>query len=480
MMNQRLCSPPLSEMELKKLFRSAWKYDPAYAMTELGNAQLFGDRHAHDLRWVFESKSWIVWGGFRWEFDKTGHVMQLMKTEMRKLSHAALDIEHDDARKAAIMWARKSEMRRVIDNSLALVPSEPGTTITQSQLDANPWLYACQNALIDLRTGKPVTAQREHLITKSANVQFDPSATCSRFIKFLDRILPNPEVRRFIQRYFGYALTADTREQCMLICWGTGSNGKSTLIGVMQNLMGDYGTQAATSTWMQKRDTIPNDVAALAGRRLVVSSEFEEGMRISQSLLKGATGEDKLSARFMRGEWFEFQPQFKIVFATNHKPVFDGGDAAMVRRIRLVEFGIKIPAEERDRTLPKQLEEEMPGIFNWLLAGCLEWQQHGLPIPDEVAKTTEEYARDSDNIGQFILDRCETKDKYNTASRPIYMAYLSWCAENNLRPYSVARFKQALIDRGFKSKRSSKGQEFQGLRCIRQDIEYKEAGEYEY
>lgn len=478
LINQRLCSPPLGEPELRKLFRSAWRYEPGYEHTELGNAQLYNDTYGTDLKFVYESKRWLCWDKLRWKEDLSGRVLHCMKIEMRRQLHRAIDIEDPNARKAAVGWAKKSEMKNTMLNSLALVPSEPGMTVPQNALDADAWLLACRNVILDLHSGRPVEPAREQLITKSAAVDFDSDARCPRFMAFLEQIVPSAAVREFLKRYFGYALTSDMREQCMLICWGKGSNGKSTLLNAMLSLMGDYGTQAAAQTWLVKRDTIPNDVAALAGKRLVISTEFNEGERIAASLLKSAIGQDTIKARFMRAEWFDMIPQFKIAFGTNHKPLIDGSDGAMVRRLRLVQFGVQVPEGERDLTLPDTLKTELPGILNWALDGCLAWQRDGLTFPDEVRKSTNDYAQDSDSLGQFVLDCCERGALFASPAQPLYVAYMKWCEANGHRPLNASRFKQALIDRGHGSKRAKTGVMVEGLKLLAKHQEVERYNEY--
>jgi putative DNA primase/helicase len=464
-LNDTLCTPPLGKDELKKLFKSAWSHQPGYQLTELGNAHRLLDEHGDDLKLVYESECWLYWNGMRWVKDETRRAEWLMTSVMREVHLKALDTPSDDVRKATIRWAMQSESRRVINNSLALAPAAGNLIVKQERLDANPWLFATRNMVIDLRTGKPTQAQRSQLITKCAAVDYDPKAKCPRFLAFLEQIIPSRYVREFLQRYFGYALTGDTREQCMTILHGTGSNGKSTLLNAIKSVSGDYATQAATSTWLQKRDgSIPNDVAALAGARLVVSIEFENNARIAASLLKSAVGQDTLKARFLHAEFFDLVPQFKIAFATNHKPIIDGSDYAMVRRLRLVEFGVQVAEEQRDKTLPDQLLSEASGILNWLIEGCLSWQADGLPIPDEVRKATSEYAHESDDLGQFIDDKCEKRKDYRVSSSVLQRAYTGWCIDSGTRPLTASHLKRALSDRGYKHTKTKTGNQYLGLR----------------
>lgn len=479
--NSTLCVPPLTEHELKKAFRSAWNHSPSYEMTELGNSERFSDHHGENLKFVRDTKNWLHWDGLCWAEDRSDRAMHLMKLEMRRMLHEAREIPNEEFRKPAVMWAKKSEARNVMQHSLQLVPSERGMTMCVEDLDPDPWLIATKNAVLDLRTGRPVSATREQLITKRFDVTHDPKAQCPTFLKFVEQILPSEPVREFIKRYFGYAMTGDTREQCMVICWGSGANGKTTLLNTFLNMWGEYGRTTPATTWVQSKDPskIRNDLASLTGRRLVISSEFEQNQQMAASLLKGATGQEKQSVRFLFNEYFEMTPLFKVAFAANHIPLIDGSDSALVRRLRLVEFGRVIPEEERDKALPEKLKAEASGILNWLLDGCQAWLNAGLSYPDEVRKSTSEYAESNDSLGQFIDERCEVAEAHDCTAKAIYMAYMAWCAQQGSRPASTARFKRGLNDRGYVSIKTKSSNKFVGIRpALQHEVAQYSQAEY--
>ena len=207
-----------------------------------------------------------------------------------------------------------------------------------------------------------------------APVEFDPEAACPTFRAFLETIFANNEnITEFLQRVLGYALTGNTREQIVNILCGTGSNGKSTLLGVIADILGDYAAQIESSTLMVKRgESINNDIARLAGRRFVSAIEAEAGKRLAESLVKTMSGGDRIVARFLHKEFFEFKPEFKVFLATNHRPRIYGTDHAIWRRIRLVPFDVVIPDDEQDSTLPEKLRRELPGVLAWMVSGCLD------------------------------------------------------------------------------------------------------------
>jgi len=202
---------------------------------------------------------------------------------------------------------------------------------------------------------------------------------------------------------------------------------------VIRALLGDYGQQAPAETFLDHRDSIPNDVARLRGARFVAATELTEGRRLNEALVKRMSGGDAMVARFMRGEWFEFTMQGKVWLASNHLPTIRGTDEAIWRRIRLVEFGVTIPAEERDQHLAEKLRRELPGILNWAIEGCLAWQTNGLGNPDAVVQATAGYRDEMDVLGGFLADACVTTESAKAKASQLYDAYTSWAATNGER-----------------------------------------------
>jgi len=201
----------------------------------------------------------------------------------------------------------------------------------------------------------------------------------------------------FMQRAVGYALTGDVGEQCLFVMWGTGANGKSTFVETLHALLGDYAQKAEMRTLLHRdTDTVRNDLARLRGARLVSAVEIGRGKRLNEELVKELTGGDTITARFLVREYFEFRPEFKLFLAVNHKPQIHGTDEAIWRRVKLVPFNVYIPPEERDKALGGKLRAELPGILNWALEGCLEWQRGGLREPEEVIAATADYRREQD------------------------------------------------------------------------------------
>ena len=322
---------------------------------------------------------------------------------------------------------------------LELAKSE--VPVLPDELDTHPWLMNAPNGVVDLRTGELRPHRREDMMTKIAGAEYDPKVPTPKWAGFVERVLPDEELRVFVQRGSGYSATGDTSEQCLFINHGNGANGKSTWQEILAAALGDYAMRTPTKTLLATRsDSIPNDVARLKGARFVSASESEEGRHLAESLIKELTGQDTISARFMRGEWFDFKPTHKLWLSTNHKPQIRGTEDAIWRRIMLIPWNVQIPPAEQDRTLLEKLHSELPGILAWVVRGCVAWQREGLRPPDEVTRATAEYRAEMDVMSAFLDECCEQRANAWTYARDLYKAYEWWCMETGERAESQKRF----------------------------------------
>ena len=270
---------------------------------------------------------------------------------------------------------------------------------------------------------------------------------------------------RFVQKAMGYSLSGDVREQCLFILWGTGANGKSTFLNVLQELFGDYACTTGTETFMKKTSEQSNDLARLKGIRLVTTTEVEQGKALSESLIKQITGGDEITARFLYGEYFSFKPTFKIFMATNHKPKIRGADNGIWRRIKMIPFTVTIPAEQRDKTLTEKLIAENSGILNWLIQGYALWRKEGLNEPEAIRDANEEYRMDMDAVGTFVND-CFDLDasmRWRLPNQMLYQTYIKWCNANNERVMSQKWLTMRMSEKGFKRMVSNTGRIWLGL-----------------
>lgn len=435
----------------------------AHHYTDLGNAERLVDRHGGKLRYCFSWQRWLFWDGRRWVPDDMGGAEALLKETLRALLADAHELDDDGARRKLLRHVLDSERAARIRGALDLARSEHGIPIVPAQFDTDPWLLNVANGTVNLRTGTLRPHRREDLITKLAPVSFDPNAKAPLWLKFLRHVLPDADSRRFLQRYVGYALVGITVEQLLAILYGGGANGKTTTVETLLELVGDYAQQAPAETFLERRETIPNDVARLRGARLVSASEFDEGRRLNETLVKRMTGGDRLTARFMRGEWFEFTPTFTVLLATNHKPIVRGTDEAIWRRIRLVPFSVTIPPAERDPELRDKLREEFPGILRWAVLGCLDWQRHGLGTSGAVDQATAAYREDSDLLGDFLAERCVLDAAASAKAGDLYGCYVDWCQENHSQPLSQQAFGRRLSERDLEQRRTGGARWWTGI-----------------
>jgi P4 family phage/plasmid primase-like protien len=452
--------PPIAAESAKQA-----KSGPQWRLTDSGNGERLVARHGRDMRYCGPWKCWLYWDGTRWTRDDVFRVRSWTKQVARNILAEALPIQDRELRDSVIAWSQRSESTAARTAMLTAAESEVGIPILPNDMDTHLFLLNVLNGTIDLHTGCVKRHDRNDVLTKLAPVRYDPTATCPTFMAFLERVLPDPEVRLFVQRAVGYCLTGDVSEQCLFFLHGGGANGKSTLLTVLQALMGDYARQAAPELLVNRNgERHPTELADLFGARAVMSIEVDEGKRLAESLVKQMTGGDKMKGRFMRADFFEWLPTHKLFLAANHKPTIRGTDYAIWRRIHLVPFTVTIPKAERDGKLPAKLAAELPGILNWAIAGCLDWQKHGLGVPQAVTDATEEYRADQDVFGDFLTERCVKDPQARELAGNLWAAWKSWCESNGEKEGTQKSFGLRLGERGFEQKRTNTGRFWRGIR----------------
>jgi putative DNA primase/helicase len=473
--NEQRCQPPLERGEVQGIARSVAKYPVGASTaqepyTDLGNAKRFIARHGHELRYVPAWGKWLIWDGARWAVDKTEEVTDRAKETIRSFYGELTGIFDDDKRRAFNQHIARSESYGRIVDMLALARSELDISITPDQLDCDSWLLNVRNGTLDLRTGQLRAHQQADLLTKCAPVVYDPEASCPTWEAFLHRILDgDTALIRFVQKAVGYSLTGSTEEQCLFMLYGTGANGKSTLIQTVSALLGDYARQTPTETLLIKPgDTVRNDLARLQGARFVAAVEAEGGRRLAEVLVKQLTGGDTITARYLYKEHFEFQPTFKIWLAVNHKPVVQGTDHAIWRRVCLLPFTVTIPQGEQDKRLAEKLKGELPGILHWALEGCLAWQKEGLESPSAVQQVTKKYREEMDVIAAFFEQCCVMGPQQRVRAGAVYAAYEAWCKDMGETPISRKALAGTFKERGLQSDHDRNGTLWCGI-ALRND-----------
>lgn len=418
--------------------------DAAFAMTDLGNAKRLAARHAEDWRWLPEL-GWMRFDGVRWARDAERKIGLVAAEVARGIYAEALAATDDTRRKALVAHALKSESRRALEAMEVL--ARPRVADLLERYDQQPFLMAVENGAVDLLTGELRTATRDDRLRLKAGVTFDPAATCPLWDRFLREIFAgDDELIAYVQRAAGYSMCGVNDEQVLFIAHGGGKNGKSTMIEVLSTLLGEYAQAVPADTLMLKRGDggVPNDIARMTGVRFGPTVEVEDGKKLAESLVKRITGKDKISARFMRGEWFDFYPVIKLWIVTNHRPVITGTDDAIWRRIHLIPFNVTIAPERRDLRMKEKLLAEAAGIFNWMAAGFRAWRAEGLCAPRAVTDATDAYRTDMDTIGEFLRECCMLGAQHRERKTAVYAAYVRWCGESGYRDMSKKQFYEKM------------------------------------
>ena len=427
--------------------------------TDWGNAQRLVRLDGDELRYCWIWGKWLVWDKRRWRVDDKGGVYRRAKASVKSLYGAAATATEAAASKELASWAMKSEAQARLEAMITSAQSEPGIPLLPGDLDANIWRFNTENGTLDLRTGELRPHSMSDLITKLGGVRFDSEAKCPVFDAFLDKIFNSDiELIEYLQRTLGRSLTGDVSEHRLEIWHGSGANGKSTLITAILGVLGDYGMSAAPGLLLKQRNEVhPTGLADLKGARFVSSVEIGEGRRLNEELIKMLTGGDTLKARFMREDFWSFDPTFKLFVALNHRPTIVGSDHAIWRRVRLVPFSVVIPDEQQDKQLGEKLKAERAGILNWLIQGCLDWQEHGLTEPEAVRVATNDYRAEQDLVAAFVDECCTMNPNAKVLSGDIYNAYATWCKNSHEEPLGKRAFGLRLGDQGFTSDRKGHG-----------------------
>ncbi|MHB1330256.1 MAG: DNA primase family protein, partial [Gemmatimonadales bacterium] len=434
-------------------------------LTDVGNGRRFAQQHGAYVRYVPDQGIWRVNHGKCWLEDRTHQVERFAKATALSIYEEAQAATDSQTKQRLAAHAARSEAAPRLEAMLRMARSEPGIAMLADQFDTDPMLLNVNNGTLDLRADADGTfTLRPHNpadnITRLAPVTYDPLATAPAFERFLGRIFDgDAELIAFVQRAIGYALTGMTTEHVLFLLFGPGGrNGKTTLLELIFRLLGDYAAAADFSLILARRNEGPrNDLAQLPGARFVRASEANEGARFDEARLKEMTGADTLTCRALYKDLFSYRPQFKLFLATNTKPEIRSLGEAIWSRIRLIPFSITIPESERDGALPEKLAAELPGVLNWALAGCRDWQRQRLNPPARVLMATAAYRSESDTVAAFLDDRCRLAPGERVAASWIYQAYRTWATGLGEPVMSQKAFGNRLGEKGLHRVRASGG-----------------------
>jgi P4 family phage/plasmid primase-like protien len=421
--------------------------------TEDALADAFADRHQEGWRYVAPWGQWLTWSGAVWRRENTLQAFDLARRICRE---AAVCAETAKIRTKLSTAATVAAVER-------LARSDRRHASTTEIWDGDPWSINTPAGIVDLRSGASGRHDPQRYMTKLAGAA--PGGDCPIWMAFLETLSGGDrDLQAYLQRMAGYCLTGVTTEHALFFFYGTGANGKSVFANTLTAIMGDYATAAAMDMFMATHgDRHPTDMAGLRGARMVTSIETEQGSRWAESKLKALTGGDRITARFMRQDFFEFTPQFKLLVVGNHKPSIRNVDEAMRRRLHMVPFTVTIPPAKRDKSLSDRLLAERDGFFAWALAGCLEWQRTGLRPPAAVMAATEDYFEAEDAVGRWIEERCTVGPSRSATSAMLYGDWKAWAEANGEYAGSQKRFSESLTTRGYERRNTNSARGFRGI-----------------
>lgn len=443
------------------------------------NAERLIEWFGPNLRHIPKWNKWLTWDRARWTESPQRALAAAVQTARMMLEEATaklegvqaawekvrtLDVEDEQRKKGerelknaqrVFAHACRSQNSGSVHAMLNLGATHKTVETNHELLDAHAMKLNVANGTLDLTTGELEPHRREDLFTRLCPVGFDPHAKCPQWERFLERVQPDTMMRLYLQRIAGYLLTGSVREQVLFFFHGGGKNGKSVFTSTLLALLGpDLAMPAPRDMLFLGKGEHATREASLHRKRMVLASEIGEGKRLDEALVKDLTGGERIAARRMREDFWDFDPTHKIVISGNHKPIIAGGDEGIWRRVLLVPWGIKIPDEEQDRALAEKLKAELPGILTWALAGCLEWQRVGLQTPDQVKAASIEFRAESDTLGQFLDSCLEFRDDHRITCKALREKYIEWCDElGHEHPVGPRKLAERLRERGVRSTR---------------------------
>lgn len=424
---------------------------------DLANARWLVAMHGDRLRHIVPRKKWLVWDGTRWQIDHSGQVWRYTKD-------AADMLPKRTGKRPA-----RAQTKAGIRDMLELAATEEPVAVVPQQLDTDAALLNCQNGTLDLRTMELKPHDPDDLITKICGASYDPDAKAPEFERFLERVQPDEDMRRFLARLFGHALLGQVVEHVLAIMYGTGANGKTTLVEAVTAAFGDYAAPTDPGLLIDRGEVHPTGTADLFGLRLAVTHETDEGRRLAEGTVKRLTGGDTIKARGMREDFWDFKPSHSIVMHTNHKPLVRGSDEGIWRRLRFIPFDTVIPENERDGKLPERLQGELDGILTWIVDGYREWVSRGLDEPSSVTEATAAFRGESDMLATFLEQRCLVNPYTHVRSSDLFEAWREWAKAEGIEAGSQTAFSRQLTERGYDKDHTMHGKIWRGIGLLTEE-----------
>lgn len=466
----------------KKVIQVDQVWCDGYAFTDFGNSERLIAKTSGKILYCPTNDSWYIWGdnGY-WNKDSTSVIKEYAKSTILSMHKDAQSSPDFKLQALYERWATTCEKLEHVNAMIKLASSDPMVATPLDKFDKDIHLFNMLNGTYDLENHMFLQHDRENRITRQVGYSYDSTAQCPNFLKFIERIFRSQKekdnVIRYIQKAMGYTLTGEVSQQCIFLLYGSGSNGKSTLLETMRMLLGDYGTTiASASLTTQKNEGVRNDIARLPKIRFVVASENAKGTIIDEELIKKLTGGDEVTARFLFQEEFNFYPQLKLWWGFNHPPGLRDLTHSLMRRLKLIPFTETIGDAEKidQRVLLEMFRQELPGIFNWSIEGLKLFQREGLKDIETVSVAVREFKEEQDILYDWIFENCYVVSRdatpsgvitadVRTAASVLYNNYKSWAIQRNEKIMSNTKFSIELLERGYKREKTRTCNQFIGI-----------------
>lgn len=418
-------------------------FDEHFNLNDTGNAKIFVKNYEGLIHYNVDNKIWMFWNGEYWQPDTFGTTKTYVEIVTEQMRNEVLDEPNDSVRKKMISNINRISNTHGKEATLKESQHLPNIPITNEMFNVERDVINTKSGIVNLKTGEVVPHDRVRKLSKFINVEVS-NKTPTTWLKFLNETYAdNPDLVGYVQRLAGYWLTGYTSEQSLYIFLGDGSNGKSLLLETILKVMGDYGTTSSSDLLVDKVFSSNTDqkLAALVGVRFAMVEETESNDRLKESTIKNMTSDyGEITARFLYGNEFTFTPVFKLVMATNHKPIIRGTDHGIWRRIKIIPHNIIVADKDQDKMLGVKLEKELPEILNWIIQGAVEYFKNGLQEPEVIKEQVKEYRSEMDIVERWLIDNCDRDDNYSETSAELFKDITKYIEDNKEHKLSNQMF----------------------------------------
>jgi len=445
-----------------------------YDLSDLGNAQILAELHSDKLKFNHTSGEWLIWNGQYWEKDNRSNRYNYATDVSKYRQNKSIKLERDKEKVEMLRYGIRCGDKVKIDAMLKVAATLPEIATVSDNWDKDELVFQCKNGILLLNTGDFIEGKPGHMNSQCSGVFYDPDATSPIFDRFIVEVMNGDrELTDYLLMALGYSLSGLTDEQCMFILDGDGANGKSVLLDLMAYVFGDYLVHTRFDAFLKKfNSTSTNDLARLSKARMVKANESGVGKNWDEERIKEITGGDKITARFLYREYFDYRSRVKLWCATNHLPKTNDYSDAFWRRMIVIPFERKFKGDGRNPNILSELKRESSGILNRLFQGFQKWTNSSLKSPPiRVNNAATEYKTENDVVAQWVEEAGVKNGGGNfKLAKIVYQAYVKWHEKNGAgNPVSQRMFGKRMNSFGLESIKKSGNRVYVGLQFTEQD-----------